>query len=575
MLKIQNEHGNEVAKLKQQIMEQELEKKKILCNRVFQRIVNRQLVCAWEEWRHHVKTQNLLHRISARFRSHGKSRTMNTWIAYVRHRKYSRDLANRVFKRLDNRGLSAAWTQWVAYLNFSKHTASIAKIQEQNESNIEAWRKETSTKHLFLKKMSSRRVSLVKVFTRWRVYTVKEKDLRLVQAMNVLRNALHNSHEELRIMREQYHVHLQFEVEGMLRYVNQAGKGQAKKRPVYQNAESILHTHENNLYHKTKGSTSRPDHKSIVRLEHTQNDDGDKQNVSLHKKLVAANNGKPIPWLSSTSLSKSANSTGRIQEKLAQSFSSTYHRRLNDDRPQPRKKKKSVAEIIYGKEAIGKSKGKNRGRNAGSGPRNMETSLRTNSGKPMGSKTRMKSWVQTKGKHRVSRSHPRISTPVDQEPLISHGKKFDKKRHFLNTLQKLRNTVESLYLDQESFGKNIIKHASATVLNSPPLTPETVHMPNDELEEKGKFPPESEDYEIELTAMKLLQLLQARGKGSGAMLQSGASGIEDQALTRTNDAAEEFDTMLVDYAKRVHNYKDPSLVEARRPMPPLNMNKKL
>ena len=58
-IKIQNEHGDEVAKLKQQIMEQELEKKKILCNRVFQRIVNRQLVCAWEEWRHHVKTQNL------------------------------------------------------------------------------------------------------------------------------------------------------------------------------------------------------------------------------------------------------------------------------------------------------------------------------------------------------------------------------------------------------------------------------------------------------------------------------------------------------------------------------------
>ena len=188
------------------------------------------------------------------------------------------------------------------------------------------------------------------VYTRWRVYTVKEKDLRLVQAMNVLRNALHNSHEELRIMREQYHVHLQFEVEGMLRYVNQAGKGQAKKRPVYQNAESILHTHESNLYHKTKGSKSHTDHKSIVRIEHTQNVDGDKQNVSLHKKLVAANNGKPVPWLSFTSLSKSANSTGRIQEKLAQSFSSNYRRRLKNDQPQPRKRK-SVAEIIYGKEA--------------------------------------------------------------------------------------------------------------------------------------------------------------------------------------------------------------------------------
>ena len=135
ILKIQNEHGDEVAKLKQQIMEQELEKKKILCNRVFQRIVNRQLVCAWEEWRHHVKTQNLLHRISARFRSHGKSRTMNTWIAYVRHRKYSRDLANRVFKRLDNRGLSAAWTQWQAFVFIDKiqneHGDEVAKLKQQ------------------------------------------------------------------------------------------------------------------------------------------------------------------------------------------------------------------------------------------------------------------------------------------------------------------------------------------------------------------------------------------------------------------------------------------------------------
>ena len=133
--KIQNEYGNEVAKLKQQIMEQDREKKKILCNRVFQRIVNRQLVCAWEEWRHHVKTQNLLHQISARFRSHGKSRTMNTWIAYVRYRKYSRDLANRVFKRLDNRGLSAAWTQWQAFVFIDKiqneHGNEVAKLKQQ------------------------------------------------------------------------------------------------------------------------------------------------------------------------------------------------------------------------------------------------------------------------------------------------------------------------------------------------------------------------------------------------------------------------------------------------------------
>ena len=456
--KIQNEHGNEVAKLKQQIMEQDREKKKILCNRVFQRIVNRQLVCAWEEWRHHVKTQNLLHRISARFRSHGKSRTMNTWIAYVRHRKYSRDLANRVFKRLDNRGLSAAWTQWIAFLNFSIHTSSIAKIQEQNESNIEAWRKETSSKHLFLKKMASRRVSIVKVFTRWRVYTVKEKDLRLVQAMNVLRSALHNSHKELRIMREQYHVHLQVEVEGMLRYVSQTGKEQAKKRLEYQNAESILHTHESNLHRKTKDNKHLSGHNAIVIIE-TQNADGDKRNISIHKKLVAANKGKPIPWLSSTSLSKSANSTGRIQQKLAQSFGTAYHRKVNNDQPQTRKKKKSVAEIIYGTEATGKSQGKNKGRNIDPELSNMPTSLQTNTMGKHSSKTRIKRRMLRKGKNRPAMSHSSFSpTLVDQEPLISHSKKFDKKRHFLNTLQKLRNTVESLYLDQKSIRTNTKKH---------------------------------------------------------------------------------------------------------------------
>ena len=51
--------------------------------------------------------------------------------------------------------------------------------------------------------------------------------------------------------------------------------------------------------------------------------------------------------------------------------------------------------------------------------------------------------------------------------------------------------------------------------------------------------------------------------------------MEEQAVARINDTTEFFDAMLVDYAKRVHNYKDPSLEEARRPAPLLNMNKKL
>ena len=61
-------------------------------------------------------------------------------------------------------------------------------------------------------------------------------------------------------MREQYHLHLQVEVEGMLRYVSQTGKEQAKKRLEYQNAESILHTHESNLHRKTKDNKQLSGH---------------------------------------------------------------------------------------------------------------------------------------------------------------------------------------------------------------------------------------------------------------------------------------------------------------------------
>ena len=71
-----------------------------------------------------------------------------------------------------------------------------------------------------------------------------------------------------------------------------------------------------------------------------------------------------------------------------------------------------------------------------------------------------------------------------------------------------------------------------------------------------------------MTAVKLLQLLQARnGQSAKTVPQDGASGMEEQAVARINDTTEFFDAMLVDYAKRVHNYKDPSLEEARRPAP--------
>ena len=179
----------EIYLLKQQIMEQENEKKKILCNRVFQRIVNRQLVCAWEEWLHHVKTQNLLHRISARFRSHGKSRTMNTWIAYVRHRKYSRDLANRVFKRLDNRGLSAAWTQWQAFIRYDRYRGEISKIQNEHGNEVAQLKQQIMEQENEKKKILCNRVfqrivnrQLVCAWEEWRHHVKTQNLLHRISA---------------------------------------------------------------------------------------------------------------------------------------------------------------------------------------------------------------------------------------------------------------------------------------------------------------------------------------------------------------------------------------------------------
>ena len=633
---------DEINYLKNQMIEQEKEKKKILCNRVFQRIVNRQLICAWEEWREHVKIQNLLQRISARFRASGKARTLNTWIAYVKYRRYARDLANRVFRRLDNRGLSAAWTQWVAFVNYDKHTASLKQLAKENEANIDAWREETTSKHLSLKKLMAHRVSVVKVFTRWRILTVKEKDLRLVQAMNVLRNALRSSHEELRIMKQQYHVHMQLEVEGMLRYIDHTGKKQSKKRLEYQNAESVLHTHEinqRNLLNDNQKSrvisnssvNRRPIISAQKKMDLLQNNN---EKVSIHQKLVKANKGKPVPWLSSTSPNRSANATGRVQEMLAKSFvrnplegesTKAVEKRI-------RKKKKSVAEIMRGNSKNSKkinrdetdttTKGKKKSKKEFLAEEILNTPLsKKSTRKRSTSKTRMKKrMLQQKGKSntksKVRKSTPHVdlsSKKIRQKPLISNSKKFDKKRHFLNSLQSLRLKAEDQYFEKQSPFSNR-KHSSSTAEFSPlPLTPDA-SIPDDESSSssssmKNIIYQSIKDYEEDINdihnnsayedsrikdaIVQLVNLLEESRSSSDVKynLQSKEKAFTklekkelrkkkrvDQEVSKRNEALKTkkvFDNMLVDYAKRVHNYQDPTLQDARRPMPLLNMNEKL
>ena len=42
---------------------------------------------------------------------------------------------------------------------------------------------------------------------------------------------------------------------------------------------------------------------------------------------------------------------------------------------------------------------------------------------------------------------------------------------------------------------------------------------------------------------------------------------------RAIQAKHDFDNLLVDYARRVHDYRDPTLVEASRPMPMLPLHR--
>ena len=543
---------------------------------------------------------------------------------------------------MDNRGLSAAWTQWIAFVNYDKHTASLKQLAKENEANIDAWREETTSKHLSLKKLMAHRVSVVKVFTRWRILTVKEKDLRLVQAMNVLRNALRSSHEELRIMKQQYHVHMQLEVEGMLRYIDHTGKKQSKKRLEYQNAESVLHTHEinqRNLLNDNQKSrvtsnssvNRRPIISAQKKMDLLQNNN---EKVSIHQKLVKANKGKPVPWLSSTSPNRSANATGRVQEMLAKSF---VRNPLEGESTKPvekriRKKKKSVAEIMRGNSKNSKkinrdetdttTKGKKKSKKEFLAEEILNTPLsKKSTRKRSTSKTRMKKrMLQQKGKSntksKVRKSTPHVdlsSKKIRQKPLISNSKKFDKKRHFLNSLQSLRVKAEDQYFEKQSPFSNR-KHSSSTAEFSPlPLTPDA-SIPDDESSSSSssmkKIIYQSikdyeedindihnnsayEDSRIKDAIVQLVNLLEESRSSSDVKynLQSKEKAFTklekkelrkkkrvDQEVAKRNEALKTkkvFDNMLVDYAKRVHNYQDPTLQDARRPMPLLNMNEKL
>merc|ERR1711991_1018040 len=126
-----HKHNSEIRALKNTIKAQEMEKQKLLCHRVFQRIVNRNLVLAWESWQDHVRSWRLLEKISARFRNQGMARTFNQWQYFTKNQIYKRDLCWRVLSRFDNKTLNAGFRRWQSFVSSHKHNSEIRALKNK------------------------------------------------------------------------------------------------------------------------------------------------------------------------------------------------------------------------------------------------------------------------------------------------------------------------------------------------------------------------------------------------------------------------------------------------------------
>jgi hypothetical protein len=235
------------------------------------------------------------------------------------------------------------------------------------------------------------------------------------------------------------------------------------------------------------------------------------------------------------------------------------------------------------------------------------------------SKTRMKKRMlrqKQKSMPRKSKhtNHVDLSSrQLKQKPLISESNKFDKKRHFMNTLQTLRVRAEEEYFYKQPPLENR-QNSSSTVSFSPlPLTPDVADKSLSKTDEhnehnnmKNILYQNIKDYEeninddnniadenlrIKEAILRLVSLLESHRDekihgidNSDKLLTKFEEKEVRQSLLVKKEAAKRkkaketkqvFDAMLIDYAKRVHNYKDPTLQDALRPMPLLNMNEKL
>ena len=580
-----HKHDGEIRALKDQIRSQEIEKQKILCHRVFQRIVNRNLVLAWESWQEHVRTWRLLDRISARFRNQGMSRTFNQWQYFSNNQKYKRE-----------------------------KVVQHKKLEKNSNRRI----RKSGERMTFFR----RRLTKSKIFAGWRAFASKENSYRVIQSTNVLRNALQNCHTELRIMKDNYHKHLQFEVEGLLRYMKESEEGEKGKSLEYKNAESVLHTHKVNMSRKT------PERAVMTTPSPTGKG-------SIHMQLVDANKGRPVPFLNGTSAQKTSNNIGRIQSQLAKSFNSNRHAMESEaKRGQSIDKKKTKPPVFSVKQLKTKKKTAKSIRGMKSKHVKPQNSIVATPRKDLQRETIMKKHSRTskkpakvnrapianvlrkKKRKKIAASTKRVTLTAEQSSkqntaMFNFSDTFDRKRHLITKLQDLRLAAESAHSPSHTVSNTI--HS----LNTPPsrsrvkykhksISPKViVEIPQTHSDrKKGEVYQSKNDAAeapgspLEGAIVHLIDLLQdyedpekaqfsdeeeTKPRHSPLELQRimAHNELEEQRILeeqrreaeRAIQAKHDFDNLLVDYARRVHDYRDPTLVEASRPMPMLPLHR--
>ena len=578
----EQKYSSELENLRAYCLQKEREQHLVLCKRVFNRILHRNFAAAFDTWQTCTRESRLLERIVARFRNQGMARSMSqwqsfttkrkkerntvwrvtnrlfarkkqimfyAWSSFVSQRREDRALMNRMMSKIFHRELYGAWKQWQATIRKSQlNDMNICRIEKSGERMT----------------FFHRRLLKSKIFYSWRALNSAENGHRLIQSANILRNALLNCQQELKIMKKHYHTHLQFEVEGLVRYVEQAEKEDRQKSVHHRQVNHMLHSRKMHLNDSSKSSSSKKSH-SWVGLEDVAVDDG-KERKNLHQRLVKANRGKPIPWVGSSSVQSSHHAIGKVQLQLAKSFERQSP--IVEKFVTPRKKKPPVPSV--------------------SGTILTPKSARSKK-KQFALSEHVHPWDG--GTHDYLHEHDiqhNDKKALHAKKTHMKGKLVKRKAKLLASQQKRSTTAGAVSVGAQSDRSNtgrkaqIVSHLQELKISANANLQRA--MEDYDHAEKGSSDPVPGIQQEISRLMKLLVDFQSKtaedslaisvlDKKTSVDLLLESQQISEEHMTRENK--KHFDDLLVDYANRVHDYRDPSLTEIIYPRPLLPVHREL